>query len=141
MLPHNVHLSTLRAEEVLQTLEKNPSVEVDLAASISFYDVSDDFDWEGVLHAYDAFFEERVREFEVLFGPPTFRGDWDSPGLEEWRAILPEYADAQKLVVWTRQGSTAYLRYGREDKEPPILIAAGLEGCAETGIAYPGQFE
>ena len=141
MLPHNVYLTTFRADEVIRKLKKEPNTEVDLAASVSFYDVSDDFDWDGVLRAYDSFFEERVREFEALLGPPAFRGEWDSPELEEWRAIIPEFADAQKLVVWKGEGSSFYLRYSREDKEVPVLISAGIEGCSETGIAYPGQFE
>lgn len=77
-----------------------------------------------------------------ILGQPIYRGQWDAPDRSQWESILPEYADAQDLVVWqTRDSKKVYCRYSWEDKEIPILIAIGVEGCSATGIAYEGQLD
>jgi hypothetical protein len=141
MLPHNSHLDSRSGEELLLTLSNDPTTEVDLAASKHFYDVGPGFDFHPVMQAYSACFALHQKSFTEVLGEPVYQGNWNSPDLEEWTPLLPEFASAMHLTVWKRGEQHLYLRQGSEDKETPILIALGVEGCDMTGIAYPGQFD
>lgn len=141
MLPHGSHLDSKTAEELLAVLKRDGTTEIDLAASKHFYDVPLGFDWRAVTEAYNACFDRHQNDLTAILGTPIFVGNWESPDLEKWTRLLPPFADALRLVVWKRGDRHIYLRQGWEDKEIPILIALGLEGCKMTGIAYPGQFD
>lgn len=141
MLPHNAHLDTRSAEELMFAIQADDSKEIDLAASKHFYEVPMDFDWDQITSAYEAEYEKRLREFSKVLGEPSYRGRWDASDFDEWNSVVPEYASAVELAVWKVGEKRLYLRYGWEDKEIPMIIALGMEGCEMTGIAYPGQFD
>lgn len=103
--------------------------------------VNEHFDFHSVSAAYVRYFEDIVVELSEMIGFPTYRGNWNSADISEWTAILPEYTDAEKLVVWRHESRTIYLRLSKEDKETPILISLGIEGSEATNLSYPGQFE
>ena len=45
------------------------------------------------------------------------------------RGATPEFVDAMELAVWEKDGSNLYLRISWEDRELPIFISMGVEGC------------
>jgi hypothetical protein len=138
-LPHNAHETALSLSQAVAEARSNPQVEVDLAASKHFYDFEGD--WAVVTAAYEDYFAKGVTEVTRLLGEPIYRGPWNAPDRSQWDSILPEFASAQELVVWQQDSKRLYCRYSWQDKEIPILIALGVEGCRETGIAYEGQFD
>jgi hypothetical protein len=136
MPPHNVYTSAFSPAEAISVVMSDRDVELDLTVSKNFWGFEGD--WETVPGAYRVFFENMVESMSALLGPPVCRARSDGSDRKEWDSILPEYADAQDLAVWEKDGIHLYLRYSWEDKEAPILIALGTEGCADNGLAYPG---
>ena len=138
-LPHNAHLSSLSLPDAVAQLLLHPDTEVDLVASKHFYDF--DGDWDGITTAYDDQFAATVAGLSTILGQPIYRGRWDAPDRPEWESVLPEYADAMELVIWGHDSRRLYCRYSWEDKEIPMLIAIGVEGCSMSGATYDGQWE
>lgn len=122
-LPHNAYLTPTPLVKLVAQAFAQPEAEIDLAASNHFYDFAGH--WDEITTAYEAYFEAAVGDLTAILGQPIYRGRWDAPERPEWDAILPEYADAQDLVVWARDSKRLYCRYSWEDKEIPILIAMG----------------
>ena len=137
ILPHNCHITEKSLNECIDSVMKDRSVEVDIAASKHFWDYEGDLD---VPDKYDDYYATTVEELTKILGSPIYRGRWDTPDRDKWIPIIPEYADAMELAVWEKDSVKLYLRLSWEDKEIPIFIAMGTEGCEPTGIAYPGQF-
>jgi hypothetical protein len=137
-LPHNAHLISVPLDQAIDQALREPQVEVDLAVS-HLWDFDGDFD--EIEAAYDNYFLTTVDGISSILGDPIYRGRWDAPDRSEWESILPEYADAQELVVWARDSRKLYCRLSWEDKEIPIKIAIGAEGCAATGTSYDSEFD
>ena len=138
-LPHNAHLSSIPLSDAVTQLLLQPDTEFDLAASKHFYDFGGD--WERIATAYGKYFSATLEGLSSILGQPIYRGRWDAPDRAEWEPILPEYADAQDLAIWDHESRRLYCRYSWQDKEIPILIAIGVEGCSATGVAYEGQWD
>lgn len=136
-LPHNCYMTSKTLAECIDAALSNRALEVDLAASKHFWDYDGDPD---APEEYDDFYAETVTELAEILGDPVYESSWGSADRDEWESILPEFADAQELTVWKKNGINIYVRLSWEDKEIPILIAMGTDGCAATGISYPGQF-
>lgn len=138
-LSHNAHLSSLSLPDAVAQLLLHPETELDLVASKHFYDFEGD--WDEITTAYDDHFTATVKGLSSFLGQPIYRGRWDAPDRSEWESVLPEYADAQELVIWEHDSRRLYCRYSWEDKEIPILIAIGVEGCLPSGATYDGQWD
>ncbi len=113
-----------------------PEVEVDLTTSKSLFNF--DGDW-AALSMYIAYFDQMTDALSATLGTPVYAGSFESLGWDHWSSAL--MVDANHLVIWSVDGRNLYLRYIWEDKEIPILLAVGVEGCEACLVPYPGQFD
>jgi hypothetical protein len=107
---------------------------VDLAVSRAFYNFEGDF--TETEPPYIEYFETTAKAITNILGKPVYQGRWDAPETKEWIATLKLHADVMDLVVWEIDRVKLYLRYSWEDKEIPMLVALGAEGCQPSAMNY-----
>lgn len=134
-LLHNAYVTNLSPEEIVSEALTNRTFEVDLAVSGYFFSYEDDF--EPVWESYDEYYEYIIVELEKVLGIYLYRGNWDTPDFEEWASPLCDTEILADIVIWEKEGVKLYLSHEQEDKELPIRIIMGTEGCKGTGINYP----
>ena len=126
-LPHNAYLTSVPLKDAISSALSNRTVEVNLAVSHDFYDFWEEY--SEVETPYLEYFDNTAHAIANILGDPIYRGSCEAPATLEWISALELHASAVHLVVWERDNLKLYLRYGWEDKEIPIVVALGTEGC------------
>lgn len=79
-------------------------------------------DWEieemeEIDEAYFGYFVEAERHLSELLGPPAFRGDSETKGMDEARISTGE-----EVAYWIDGDTRIQLEFGHEDKELPFSV-------------------
>jgi hypothetical protein len=93
-------------------------ISVHLFESRDFWDGDYDYeDMEAIDEEYFGHFMVVERFVTDLLGPPSFRGDWETEGIEE--AML---GPADEVAYWDHPEARIQLEYSHEDKELPFCV-------------------
>jgi hypothetical protein len=127
-LPHNVYQLNVSIKEVLTSILNDRTIEKTLAESESFFFFDDDI--SEVADSYFGYFQDTADAITEILGEPLYCGTWDAEGvIEKWILSLQLSAGVASLAVWNTEGIRVYLRCNWEDKELPLSVTLGTEGC------------
>ncbi len=133
ILPHNEYLSSSKMVDIINSIFDDKTVEINIAKSSSFFDFDDDV--HGVAECYFEYFKNISNEITGLIGEPLYCGTWDKAGaISEWISSLQLDESVVSLGVWAKYDVRFYLRCNWEDKDVPIELALGVEGCRPVEI-------
>jgi hypothetical protein len=110
----------------LNTLVDGTQKEIELAASLCFYD-DDDPDggaslWQ-ISQEYSGYFKQTAEEISAILGNVVFQGR--QPEAMEWTSILGADPNLDEIAVWEKDDLYIYLQMIWEDEDCPIVVLLG----------------
>lgn len=100
-------------------------------ASKDFYDAAPG-DFDDTLDEFFAKYEELVRRFAQVWGPPAFDDGMANPKFPKWY-------DAEFLACWQKGDHTAYVALRHDDKELPLLLVYGAKRAKAPATGTSGK--
>ena len=75
---------------------------------------------------FAAAYREVVAEVQVVWGPPAFSGDFDSPAFPRW-------CPAAELSYWRKGSRLACIWWEHQDNDAPVALVLHVAADTESG--------
>ena len=132
-LPHSEHQSAQPIAESIRSVLNDAPIEVELAASLSFFDGEETYDGLNVFaisDRYDKFYSDCANEISVNLGATIYQGRL--PDALDWANSLGIEPCFDQIRVWEIGDKQIYLLCIWEDKDCPIVISIGARCVKPT---------